>query len=377
MISINLDAQYIEAADILKSMLHEQRVEELKKKLPSSLRYSNSVSLNSANTDMDSVKSIIRLGLCKDLLSKENLWIEETFASSVYTCDIYKYAEGDIIIAQYSNDDKGGNTVLNMLAASNSKELLEKIAEIKSALKILVDIGGNLNLDINIYWKNDMVRRSKSSIVCPSWKSISDNYVEETRENVQEIIRHISRDQHTGRLILWYGQPGTGKTWAIRSLIRELDGKYVPVVITDSDAFLRSTSYYYDVTHDFKTPCLFIIEDSVESILSETRRTYEGKVSKLLNLTDGLMAQGRRDLFLISFNEDIKSIDPAFTRHGRCLGMIEFLPFGKKDAQKWLKNKNGQHDLLKEETTLAELYGIINQDILKERNDERKIGFVI
>jgi hypothetical protein len=47
------------------------------------------------------------------------------------------------------------------------------------------------------------------------------------------------------------------------------------------------------------------------------------KLSRLLNLTDGLLGQGRRVLAAITTNEDIRVLHPAATRPGRCLAQIE------------------------------------------------------
>jgi ATP-dependent 26S proteasome regulatory subunit len=47
-------------------------------------------------------------------------------------------------------------------------------------------------------------------------------------------------------------------------------------------------------------------------------------LSRLLNLTDGLLGQGRQVLVAITTNEDLRRLHPAVVRPGRCLAHIEF-----------------------------------------------------
>jgi hypothetical protein len=46
-------------------------------------------------------------------------------------------------------------------------------------------------------------------------------------------------------------------------------------------------------------------------------------LSRLLNLTDGLLGQGRKVLVAITTNEDLTRLHPAVVRPGRCLARIE------------------------------------------------------
>lgn len=268
---------------------------------------------------------------------------------------------------------------MELYTISDNQDLLKKVDNIRKALDIITSNKDDSVISTNVYWKTTHGFGSVlSNIICPHWDEIENNYIPDVKKSVKGLIETIKKeDEYNGRLILWYGEPGTGKTWAIRSLIRELKNKYVPIIITDSDVFCETTSYYYDVIQEFTKPCLFIMEDSAESILTETRTFHGNRISKLLNLTDGLMAQGRNDLFLISFNEDIKEIDPAFVRHGRCLNITEFLPFDIGQAEDWLKEKGiNFENISKKKLTLADLYGILSLGVLNEyQKKEKKVGF--
>ncbi len=78
-------------------------------------------------------------------------------------------------------------------------------------------------------------------------------------------------------------------------------------------------------------------------------------MGKFLNLTDGLFGQGRRDLFLVTFNEAIAEIDPAFLRPGRCRAILHFPALSRRESEAWLE----RHDLpatTAGDLTLADLY---------------------
>ena len=59
-------------------------------------------------------------------------------------------------------------------------------------------------------------------------------------------------------------------------------------------------------------------------------------LSRLLNLSDGLIGQGRDILVAITTNEDLSSLHPAVTRPGRCLAQIEVGRLPQAQAAAWL-----------------------------------------
>ena len=53
----------------------------------------------------------------------------------------------------------------------------------------------------------------------PRWAEIAHNYPPSTRKVLQQLI-DLERPANRGKLILWHGDPGTGKTTALRALLR-------------------------------------------------------------------------------------------------------------------------------------------------------------
>src|SRR5258708_35028619 len=104
------------------------------------------------------------------------------------------------------------------------------------------------------------------------------------------------------------------------------------------------------VSSFLKTPARFIAMDS--------RHQYGQALAKLLNLSDGLLGQGQKLLFLITTNEEVQNLHPAIVRHGRCLANLEFPEFSESEARKWLDSHGCSESLLPKNLTLSDLFAI-------------------
>jgi hypothetical protein len=109
---------------------------------------------------------------------------------------------------------------------------------------------------------------------------------------------------------------------------------------------------------------LLILEDCDELIRGEAKQSAGQALSRLLNLTDGLVGQGRKVLIAITTNEDLRRLHPAVTRPGRCLAQVEVGPFPPAEAAQWLRG-TGRHQpglaapaIVTSPVTLAELYAL-------------------
>lgn len=239
---------------------------------------------------------------------------------------------------------------------------------------------------VNFSFMNGMnVERNNQFIRCPDWSEIRGNYARSCQEELDRSME-MKKPWDEGRLMIWHGEPGTGKTFAIRSLLMAWRDRFNFVIVTDPEKLLASPSYYYEVAsapnmnavpgaqsnddddqdpnYSKKKRLLFIIEDSGDLISTESRRKHWDKFGKLLNITDGLIGQGREDIFLLTFNEELREIDPAIVRPGRCISKLEFQKFPLEDAQSWLTRNGVGHlepfgaDRLSPVASLAELYQI-------------------
>ncbi|MGW6509601.1 AAA family ATPase, partial [Streptomyces niveus] len=105
---------------------------------------------------------------------------------------------------------------------------------------------------------------------------------------------------------------------------------------------------------------LLLLEDCDELIRGEAKHTAGQALSRLLNLTDGLLGQGRNVLVGVTTNEDLERLHPAVVRPGRCLARIEVGSLTRPEAENWLGREEGDWEgaVGREGATLAELFAL-------------------
>src|SRR5580693_325056 len=89
--------------------------------------------------------------------------------------------------------------------------------------------------------------------------------------------------------------------------------------------------------------------------------------ARLLNLTDGMLGQGRQVLVAVTTNEDLRQLHPAVVRPGRCLAHIEIGPLAPAEASTLLGRPVAMP------LTLAELFALRN-GLLVDRPAESGTG---
>lgn len=205
-------------------------------------------------------------------------------------------------------------------------------------------------------WTGQSPSNFTRELSCPSWDEIQRNYPGEVRVELDNLIS-LGPDDFTedvGRLVILHGQPGTGKTTFIRSLMRNWKHWADVSYITDPDQLFgkayymtQSLLYHGDKFH------MIVAEDSDEFLRPEAKDRMGQALARMLNFTDGLIGQGTRSIVVLTTNVHIDKLHPALIRPGRCRANIKFDDFSRREAAHWLEHEVSG---ARQNYTLAELF---------------------
>jgi hypothetical protein len=187
-------------------------------------------------------------------------------------------------------------------------------------------------------------------------------------------------------LVLFHGDPGTGKTFYIRSLIKDLIslGKFViyfpPSMIQEMvspDIMTFLASLVMEKAEEGKS-CVLLLEDAEPLLMTREKDGRTAGITNLLNVTDGLLNDMLSIQVIATFNTELKYIDKALLRPERLIARKEFKKLSPEDSLK-LYSSLGISTNVESEMTLAEIYSNSrNNDILiheYENTTKIKIGF--
>jgi SpoVK/Ycf46/Vps4 family AAA+-type ATPase len=225
-----------------------------------------------------------------------------------------------------------------------------------------------------MFWADSYGYSRTMEVAC--WKDVCHNYPSAAAAELEPLLEGSYRPDATGRLLLWHGPPGTGKTSALRAVAWSWRGWCDVHFVTDPEHLLGDAGYLLDVLladdEQGERWRLLVLEDTGELMTADAgERTGQG-LSRLLNVVDGLIGQGLRLLVLVTTNEVVSSLHEAVTRPGRCASRIEFPAFPAAEADAWLRSEGLPP--VGRPLTLAELYALRSGGEPAARR--RPVGFV-
>lgn len=183
------------------------------------------------------------------------------------------------------------------------------------------------------------------------------------------IIKRLNNPYDKG-IILFHGDPGTGKTSYIKYLTRLITDKeilFIPPAMAES----LSEPSIIPFLMEHKNSIL-IVEDAERVIADREGNGSSVGVSNILNLTDGILGDCLNIQVIATFNMKREKIDQALLRKGRLIAEHKFSKLTTEETNKLLSHL-GNEKRVDKGMTLADIYNI-DEEVFKHDN-KTQIGF--
>lgn len=198
--------------------------------------------------------------------------------------------------------------------------------------------------------------------------------------NKYEYILDVLKNKYKG-IVLFYGEPGTGKSSFLRYLIKELCD-FKSVIYVPSNMMYSISNPEFISLVKMNKGSILILEDAESVIQERDGSTNDQAVSNILNLTDGILNDALKIQVIATFNTAKDHIDQALLRSGRLIDAHEFLPLSPEQANKVAKSLGKEGNYTKP-TTLSQIYDEFNAETKLGNNTSKikkkkpnKVGFV-
>jgi hypothetical protein len=265
--------------------------------------------------------------------------------------DDYVYTSNFLLLRPGDNSDLRDEDFEDEVEEYINKCTLCKAPELPEIYMIEATGGGNFSLQSHAVNDNFII------------KNLDLHYGYGFEKFHNELMGRFKNE--TKGLILFHGEPGTGKTYYIRHLLRKMASNdkvviYMPPNMVDylvEPGFLTFLSREITNFSSQGYFCALLIEDAEPLLAARHEGRIQG-VSNLLNMTDGLLNDMLNLQIICTFNVNLKELDKALLRPGRLIARKEFRAMPALDAN-ILAQQLGIKNHFTKPTTIAEVFAML------------------
>ena len=214
----------------------------------------------------------------------------------------------------------------------------------------------------------------------PDMNHMDSHYGDGFKDFHNSLITRL--ETSTKGLILFHGEPGTGKTHYIRYMLAEL-AKINKTIIYFSPSMASAItqpammSFLSTWITENEKDCIILIEDAEPLLETRNSQNRSEGITNLLNMTDGILNDMLGVTVICTFNTQIEKIDTALLRPERLIARKYFGRLDKSQVVKLGEDTGIDISTISCPATLAEIYSMKKENEILEHGTEKKssIGF--